>query len=617
MGIKILLADDSTTAQNMGKKILSEAGHDVVTVSNGAAAAKKIAEIHPDLVLLDVFMPGYTGLELCEKLRNAAGTSKLPVLLTVGRMEPYNAQDGARVRADGVIVKPFEASDLTAAVDRLATKAKTGKSQSGSSATVTPFQKPDSFPATAIFGSSAVSSNGDHLHSSVAAEVEQGSELPVQAAEEFTISASPGAEPAPQTATPAFHEELASVAPAIVAPEPQLGDHVASYLESTPELNSAPADSHFGTKESSAPFALEKRNEQPAAFGELETFESAQVQEIQVTAPEGFETTAPVQVDAKVVQEPGFEATLHSPAASDIVAPDPAFISDLHHSTNDFPTSFGGSESHSTPELPVTDSASAAAPVDDFESRLQAAMSSFEEPADPLMARLESEVSQAKGNWEVSPVEEFNPALSSIDPPVEISSPTEEEPISEPTVEENRLEPSWLSALPAAYRSRSTQPELESTSEPESSESEPRQEDAVAASAEPSGHLNTPAVSSGVKTARVPDTDELVIQQMRESLARLRDDVPAAIEAEAAPMAMAATAGAAVTTPDFSVREQVASELTLSDAEPAAPVEASAESDTKPAHEHGIASVVERVMQRELPGLIGKIMEELKLHKHS
>src|ERR1700739_5105318 len=111
----------------MGKKILSEAGHEVVTVSNGAAAAKKIAELKPELVLLDVFMPGYSGLELCEKLRNAAETSKLPVLLTVGRMEPYSPQEGSRVKADGVIIKPFEASDLTAAVERLAEKAKPGK----------------------------------------------------------------------------------------------------------------------------------------------------------------------------------------------------------------------------------------------------------------------------------------------------------------------------------------------------------------------------------------------------------------------------------------------------------------------------------------------------------
>ena len=53
MALKILLADDSMTAQNMGKKILVEAGYEVIAVSNGAAAVKKIAEHKPDLVVAD------------------------------------------------------------------------------------------------------------------------------------------------------------------------------------------------------------------------------------------------------------------------------------------------------------------------------------------------------------------------------------------------------------------------------------------------------------------------------------------------------------------------------------------------------------------------------------
>lgn len=119
MALKILFADDSMTAQNMGKKILSDAGYEVVAVSNGAAALKKINEIKPQLVVLDVYMPGYTGLEVCEKMRSAHETSNTPVLLTVGKMEAYKAEDGARVKADGVIVKPFEATDLLAAIEKL------------------------------------------------------------------------------------------------------------------------------------------------------------------------------------------------------------------------------------------------------------------------------------------------------------------------------------------------------------------------------------------------------------------------------------------------------------------------------------------------------------------
>jgi CheY-like chemotaxis protein len=106
------------TAQNMGKKILSEAGYDVVAVSNGAAAVKKIAEQKPDIIILDVYMPGYSGLEVCEKVRGSLETLKIPVLLTVGKMEPYKPEDANRVKADGVIIKPFEASDLLAIVKK-------------------------------------------------------------------------------------------------------------------------------------------------------------------------------------------------------------------------------------------------------------------------------------------------------------------------------------------------------------------------------------------------------------------------------------------------------------------------------------------------------------------
>ncbi|HEY6272753.1 MAG TPA: response regulator [Terriglobales bacterium] len=119
MSLRILFADDSMTAQSMGKKILSEAGYEVVAVSNGAAAVKKIAEQKPDIIILDVYMPGYSGLEVCEKVRGSMDTLKTPVLLTYGKMEHYRPEDGHRVRADGVIVKPFEASDLLAIVKKL------------------------------------------------------------------------------------------------------------------------------------------------------------------------------------------------------------------------------------------------------------------------------------------------------------------------------------------------------------------------------------------------------------------------------------------------------------------------------------------------------------------
>ncbi len=122
MARKILLADDSVTAQNMGRKILADAGYEVITVNNGSAALKKIAEQKPDLIVLDVYMPGYSGLEVCQRLKETQETSRVPVLLTVGKLEPFKPEEAKRARADAFIVKPFEASELLSALSKLEDK---------------------------------------------------------------------------------------------------------------------------------------------------------------------------------------------------------------------------------------------------------------------------------------------------------------------------------------------------------------------------------------------------------------------------------------------------------------------------------------------------------------
>ena len=122
MARKILLADDSVTAQNMGRKILADAGYEVIAVNNGSAALKKIAELKPDLVILDVYMPGYSGLEVCQRLKESPETARIPVLLTVGKLEPFKPEEAQRVRAEGFIVKPFEASELLSTLSKLEDK---------------------------------------------------------------------------------------------------------------------------------------------------------------------------------------------------------------------------------------------------------------------------------------------------------------------------------------------------------------------------------------------------------------------------------------------------------------------------------------------------------------
>src|SRR5437867_9471960 len=84
MGKTILLADDSITIQKIVNLTFSGEGIDVVTVGNGDAALKKVYDLHPDLVLADIFMPGKNGYEVCEHIKNDPELLRIPVILLVG-----------------------------------------------------------------------------------------------------------------------------------------------------------------------------------------------------------------------------------------------------------------------------------------------------------------------------------------------------------------------------------------------------------------------------------------------------------------------------------------------------------------------------------------------------
>jgi CheY-like chemotaxis protein len=112
---RILLADDSPHAQRMGERILRDEGHEVITVSDGLVAMLRLKDAQPDLIIADISMPEVSGYELCEYVKSNGGA---PVFLTAGAVEPIDEAEVARVRADGVLKKPFEASLLLEAIGR-------------------------------------------------------------------------------------------------------------------------------------------------------------------------------------------------------------------------------------------------------------------------------------------------------------------------------------------------------------------------------------------------------------------------------------------------------------------------------------------------------------------
>ena len=108
---RILVADDNSNIQKMVGLALKDQGIDVVAVGNGEAAVRKISDLHPDLVLADVFMPVRNGYEVCQYVKTDPSLAHIPVILLVGAFDPLDEQEAQRVGADGVLKKPFVPPD--------------------------------------------------------------------------------------------------------------------------------------------------------------------------------------------------------------------------------------------------------------------------------------------------------------------------------------------------------------------------------------------------------------------------------------------------------------------------------------------------------------------------
>jgi CheY-like chemotaxis protein len=112
---RVLLADDSPHAQRMGERILREEGFEVITVSDGETAMLRLKDANPDLVIADISMPGASGYQVCEYVKTSGNHPHTRVVLTASAMEPFDDAEAARVKPDGLLKKPFEASLLIAA----------------------------------------------------------------------------------------------------------------------------------------------------------------------------------------------------------------------------------------------------------------------------------------------------------------------------------------------------------------------------------------------------------------------------------------------------------------------------------------------------------------------
>ena len=109
---KILVCDDDANIRNIMDFSLEAEGFSVVAAADGPEALQLVLSEHPDLVILDVMMPGSDGLSVCRELKDNPATRHIPVLLLTAKTGKGDREAGLAAGADDYITKPFSPQRL-------------------------------------------------------------------------------------------------------------------------------------------------------------------------------------------------------------------------------------------------------------------------------------------------------------------------------------------------------------------------------------------------------------------------------------------------------------------------------------------------------------------------
>jgi DNA-binding response OmpR family regulator len=124
---RLVVADDEADIRKLVSFTLRRRGHTVLEARSGDEAYDLIAAEHPDLAILDVMMPGMTGVEVARKLHERSDLAAIPVVLLSAKGQAREIAEGLESGATAYVVKPFTPSALAQKVDELLAESAAGQ----------------------------------------------------------------------------------------------------------------------------------------------------------------------------------------------------------------------------------------------------------------------------------------------------------------------------------------------------------------------------------------------------------------------------------------------------------------------------------------------------------
>jgi DNA-binding response OmpR family regulator len=119
MNKKILVVEDDPSCWRFIEYILQQEGYQVVQAKHGLEGIRKAQSEAPDLIVLDIMLPGIEGFEICRRLRADPQTAQLPILMLSAKAQEIDKATGLKMGADDYLVKPADAVEIVTRINSL------------------------------------------------------------------------------------------------------------------------------------------------------------------------------------------------------------------------------------------------------------------------------------------------------------------------------------------------------------------------------------------------------------------------------------------------------------------------------------------------------------------